>query len=283
MSARTAIISDIHGNLPALHAVIEDIEQTGCGKVFLLGDLINGVDPHGCVEFLQNWSEKSRIPLSCIKGNAEAYLFTPERFALPRQDETWNQEVIALVQWFEDHLSAQDLAWIRTFPQTLLWERSCGVSYLVHDSPMDRLAALQTVDPLIRPEHREWFFHGNGITPDLQGRALAELLEYMQGENYDQIFCGHTHQAFYKTFNGRLVCNAGSVGAPLDGDLRAAWVLLEDDPGLPVIRRVAYDIGLQLKRIDQTLDYPGFSQPFTRERYKLWIQTGKHWKTHLQG
>ena len=119
----SAFFSDVHGNVPALQAVLADIEAAGCSRVFFLGDLINGVDPHGCVQLLRTWSATRSISLTCLKGNAEAYLTTPDRVSLPRQAEAWNQEVLALVQWFEDHLTAEDLAWIATLPAALRWTR----------------------------------------------------------------------------------------------------------------------------------------------------------------
>jgi len=281
MAARTALISDIHGNAPALQAVLADIEAAGCNQVFFLGDLINGVDPHGCVQLLRGWSAERSIPLTCITGNAESYLTTPDRASLPRQAEAWNQEVLALVQWFEDHLTQEDLAWIDTLPATLLWQANGQSACLVHDSPLERLEVEHSADPQIRPEHREWFFHGRGISPDLTGAALDELLAYMRAENIDSLFSGHTHQAFWQEFGDRLVCNVGSVGAPLDGDPRPAWVSLAEGSGEVLIHRVSYDLSQQLERIDRTLDYPGFALPQSRERYKLWIKTGRHWKDQL--
>ena len=280
MAGGVAFISDIHGNAPALQAVLADIETAGCSQVFFLGDVINGVDPHGCVQMLHRWSAESGIALTCLKGNAESYLTTLDRASLPRQDEAWNREVMALVQWFEDHLTLEDLAWIETLPVTLLWQGNGHSACLVHDSPLDRLAVEHSADPQIRPEHREWFFHGNGIMPDLEGSALDNLLAYMQAENISSVFCGHTHQAFWQEFDGKLVCNVGSVGAPLDGDPRPAWVYLAEGSTEVSIRRVTYDLERQLAQIDQAVDYPGFSSPLARERYKLWIKTGRHWKEH---
>ncbi len=150
MAGGTAFISDIHGNAPALQAVLADIEAAGCDQVFFLGDLINGVDPHGCVQLLRGWSADRGIPLTCLKGNAEAYLTTPDRASLPRQAETWNQEVLALVEWFEDHLTAEDLAWIDTLPAMLRWHENGQSACLVHDSPLDRLEVERSADPQIR-------------------------------------------------------------------------------------------------------------------------------------
>src|SRR5262245_57653888 len=97
MSSPVALLSDVHGNSLALKAVLEDIRELGCTQVFMLGDLINGVDPHGCVQFLRQWQEAAHVELTCLKGNGEAYLLTPDRAALPRQTEAWNADMIQLV------------------------------------------------------------------------------------------------------------------------------------------------------------------------------------------
>lgn len=52
---KVALLADIHGNSPALQAVLKDIQHNECSQVFVLGDIINGVDPHGCIELLQKW------------------------------------------------------------------------------------------------------------------------------------------------------------------------------------------------------------------------------------
>lgn len=282
MSApRVALLSDIHGNSPALQAVLDEIQREGCTRVFMLGDIINGFDPHGCVQLLRTWSNAANVELAAIKGNAEAYLTTPERSALPHQDKAWNADMICLVQWFQDQLSASDLEWVHSLPDTLRWNDAL----LVHDSPMDRLAIQAQSDPAIQPHHREWFFHGRGLLPDMDGERWQELIEYMQEENLKQVFCGHTHVPFHRQVDSRSICNVGSVGAPLDGDPRAAWVLLEGSPDEEQtlsIRRVEYDIPATLRLIDATPDYPDLKIPGYHEAYKKWIQTGIHWRAHLR-
>ena len=78
MSAKTAILSDIHGNSPALKAVLEDVRREGCTEVFVLGDIVNGVDPGGCLDLLAG-----RGDITFVKGNAEFHLLTPDLNAFP--------------------------------------------------------------------------------------------------------------------------------------------------------------------------------------------------------
>ena len=281
ISSNVALLSDIHGNAPALQAVLEDIHHEHCTRVFMLGDLINGIDPHGCVHILRTWSEVKDVHLCCVKGNAEAYLTTPDRDALPRQNETRNKQLMRLIQWFHDHLEAGDVAWIQSFPDTMRWNDA----YFVHDSPSDRVA-VHTQHPDILPQYREWFYHGRGIHSKMADNEWRELLEYMDSEHLNYMFSGHTHRPFCHKIGTKVICNVGSAGAPVDGDPRASWVLVTKEASghqRLSIRRVTYDVSLQLQRIDHTPDYKDFHQPEIRDAYKQWFITGLHWKMHLSG
>lgn len=277
MISKIGILSDIHGNLPALRAVLEDVRREKCTKVYVLGDIINGIDPQGSTQYLLDWKNENEIELICIKGNAEAYLLTPNRNSIPIQEE-WHLDVIRLIQWYEDQLSEQNLAWIRTFPMTVRRKET----YFVHDSPLDRIAVQQT-NTNLSPEYREWYYHGEGILPEMGERKWQKILDFMHKEAIAQLFCGHTHVPFCKEIDGKRIYNVGSVGAPLDGDPRASWImLLEDTIGnqTVTIRRVEYDVSEILQKVDGTLDYPDFKTPEIREAYKKWYKTGIHWRAH---
>lgn len=196
LTVKTALLSDIHGNSPALQATLEDIQRAACQKVFMLGDLINGVDPHGCVDMLRTWADKHQVELACIQGNAEAYLNTPDRHLLPKQDEEWNTAMIHLVQWWQDQLTASDLNWIAAFPTTITWHQTL----LVHDSLLDRVAVQQTSE--IPPQYREWFFHGRGLLPTTTNDIWERTIAHMRASGYQRVFCGHTHVPFLKTLPG---------------------------------------------------------------------------------
>jgi predicted phosphodiesterase len=275
-----ALISDIHGNTPALQAVLEDIQHEACTEVLMLGDIINGIDPHGCIQLLREWCASEGVNLSCIRGNAETYLFIPDREKLPGLNDLESSDLVRQLNWWEAHLSEADLAWIRSFPESLQHD---GV-YLVHDSPMDRSAVSTPDGSGIDPRYREWFFHGRGITPAMDEQEWQKLLDFMSKEEIKRIYCGHTHVPFLRQTKNGLVCNAGSVGMPLDGNPQASWVRAVDDLSKePVvsIRRVEYDIPLFHRLIDQTADYTSFERPGFREAYKKMFSTGIHWRAHI--
>lgn len=278
MSSKVAFLSDIHGNSPALQSVLDDIHREQCVKVFMLGDIINGIDPHGCVQLLRSWCDTNRIELASIKGNAEAYLTTPDRDLLIQQSEVWDVDLLNLIQWWQDHLSESDLEWVRSLPDTIQWNGAL----LVHDSPMDRLAVQSQID--VQPQYRELNYHGRGITPDMVESDWQKIIEYMQLESIEQIFCGHTHRPFYKEIGKLVVCNIGSAGMPLDGNPYPSWTMMTiDDSGKRSvsIRRVTYDISSMLQLIDQTLDYYDFQMTGYQEAYKQMFLHGNHWRVYM--
>ncbi|MDO8971580.1 MAG: metallophosphoesterase family protein [Saprospiraceae bacterium] len=274
MLIKTAVLSDIHGNLPALEAVLADVNREGCSRLFFLGDIVNGIDPHGCVSLLHAWGQFKGRELYCIQGNAEAYTFTPHLESLPRKEERENQELIRLITWFREHLTPDDLDWVGGFPAVLLLDGVC----LAHDSPIDRFFPERWHIPGLADGYQEWFYHGLGIKKTLDGAPLAELLAWMDSGGITSVFCGHTHEPFVRREGERLICNAGAVGFPLDGDPRSSWVLVD---GEVTIRRVAYDIDRALRMMDDN-DYPTLKEPAMRRAYKKMFQTGIHWRAHLR-
>jgi predicted phosphodiesterase len=271
-----AILADIHGNSPALRAVLRDVEQAGCTRWFVLGDIINGHDPAGCVDLLQSGPGC----IQALRGNAENYLLTPELEAFPHSCEPFYADLLHLLRWYEQRLSSAQLTWLSSLPDIIRWNGVC----MAHDSPIDRLFAEQHYTPGIEIKYQELIFHSPGIYPDTTGEQLEQVLNWMAFDSVFQVYIGHTHVPFIAWHGSRLVCNAGSVGMPLDGDPRAAWVLVKQSPGeLPVvtIQRVEYDIDEILEMVDANADYPDFDQPGKHQAYKRMLQTGIHWRVHL--
>ena len=271
MPEQVAIMSDVHGNSPALRAVLEDIRGAGCTRVFFLGDLVNGVDPGGCVELLRGWGD-----VTCLKGNAEHYTLTPDLDTLPHREEPAQAALVKLIQWFRSRLRATDITWLHSLPDLLLWSGSG----FVHDSPIDRVFPQQWHFPGIDEKYQEWFYHAKGITEDFTEGEWASLLAWMESQDVFRVFCGHTHVPFVHRVGTALVCNVGSVGLPLDGDPRSSWVLLEEraagEYGV-TLRRVAYDTREVLKLVDATPDYPDFESFGRKEAYKKMLVTGVYW------
>ena len=233
----------------------------------MLGDIINGVDPHGCIQLLREWCDTFHVELACLKGNGEEYLLTPDRAAMPDQDKPWNVDMVDLVQWWEDHLTADDIEWIRSFQDHIFWNDAC----LVHDHPIDRLRPESWYKPGIEPKYQEWFFHSHGIYPELPEAEWQRLWTFMRAQNIPLVFCGHTHIPFSKEYNGKRVYNVGSAGMPADADPRPSWVLVTKSSTTDLditIRRVAYDVALIHNLIDRTPDYYDFIDLDFKDAYK---------------
>jgi predicted phosphodiesterase len=282
-SSRIAFISDVHGNSPALEAVLRDIEHYNVEELIMLGDIVNGIDPHGCVDFLRAWAVENQVKLTGIRGNAESYLLTPDRDSLKEYGIEWLPPLGELIDWYQAHLTEEDMSWLHSLPVTKRWRNAL----LVHDSPCDRLAVHAEADPRIKPEHREWFYHGKGLVWDMEANELAQVCAFMDEKGYERIFCGHTHWPFILQQGGKSICNVGSAGAPLDADWRPAWVLFEqNDTGEEHLstHRVEYDLARINKLFDEKMDYPDLEDPpGKREAFKKWYATGLFWKVHIPG
>jgi predicted phosphodiesterase len=274
--ARVAILADIHGNSPALQAVLDDIKQAGCTCLFVLGDIINGHDPAGSVDLLLSW--KGHV--QAIQGNAEMYLLTPNLDAFPQSSDPFCAGLIRLLRWFEKRLSPTQLAWLNSLPETIRWNGAI----MAHDSPLDRLFAVQHYQQGVDMQYQELLFHSPGIYPDAPSEQLEPILSWMDADAVFQIYVGHTHVPFVTWHGDRLLCNVGSVGMPLDGDPRPAWVLVDQSPGatpIVTIRRIEYEIKTILDIVNANLDYPSFEQPGKQRAYAKMLQTGTFWRTHF--
>lgn len=176
---KIAALSDIHGNLPALEAVLADIGRQGADIVVNLGDILSGpLYPSQTADRLM------QLGLPTIRGNHERQLgMDPSRMG-------------ASDRYAHQVLSAAHLAWVRDLPATLWLEDDV---LLVHGTPQDDLSYfLETVT-------------SDGCrtaTHDEVRRRAADVEAAL-------ILCGHTHlQRSMTLADGRLIVNPGSVGLP---------------------------------------------------------------------
>jgi predicted phosphodiesterase len=200
---RLALLYDIHGNLPALEAVLRDAEAAGATGHLLGGDYATfGPWPRETVETLEGLAAVARI-----RGNVERWLREE-----PEVPADAKQLVDAALTAARDALGPALVARLYELP-----ERADMDGVLVcHGSP---LSDIESFAPEAQPGEE---------------RLLA-------GEANRTILFGHSHQQFQRPGpNDTLLANPGSVGMPLDGDPRAAWALYENGQIMP--RRTDYDI-----------------------------------------
>lgn len=210
---KIAVLSDVHGNVPALEAVLEDILQWGADEVIVNGDLLNrGPCSLDVLELM--WREQPHARF--LRGNHENWLLYSARHGPDYASNTY--EIDRFAHWAVAQLGDALQAVTDWDDHLDLEELDGGSLHITHGSRLgDR----------------------KGIQPECEGEELAQKL----GDPRDLFIASHTHRAFTRRFNGTLVINTGSVGQPFDGDARASYARLQfhRKRWSGAIRRVAYD------------------------------------------
>lgn len=216
---KIAIISDIHGNMQAMEAVLENIKQENCEKIFCLGDLaMAGPEPSKMIDFIQKLMKENNFTL--IQGNTDEMIANCDNQILHMLRE--NNPVMAnALQSDVMEISEPQKDFLRNLPATKEIEQDGIKILLVHGSPRK---------------------NNENIFPDLK---LEEVEEMIKGTNANIIFCGHTHvPCGYQTNTNQTVVNTGSVGRPFSAEPKACYAVLEIENGTFTIKHnlVSYDV-----------------------------------------
>ncbi|HET9369594.1 MAG TPA: metallophosphoesterase family protein [Vicinamibacterales bacterium] len=208
MPNRVAALYDIHGNLPALEAVLGEVAALGVGRVVVGGDVMPGPMPVECLDALAAVG----VPVDYIAGNGEsAVLAAIEGRELPRMPESAAEGV----RWVGRALRPDQSNRIRTWPLThALDVVGVGRVLFCHATPRN---------------NTEIFTRQ---TPD------AAVAGALAGVAADVVVCGHTHMQHDRRVGTIRVVNAGSIGMPF-GRTGADWLLL--GPGVE-LRHTTYDL-----------------------------------------
>ncbi len=190
----TAFISDIHGNVAALDAVMEDLKQRGVRQVIVAGDLVGrGPDGTAVVEKI------AATGWPTIFGNHEEYLLN---FIHRRVPPPWLEiEEWAAARFMASELSDAAAGWIAKLPAAVSVDDAPGVR-VVHGSPTSTVEGL-------------------GPWTD-----ESTLLRHVGTQTEQTLICGHTHRPMIRQVGDRQVVNIGSVGLPFNEDARAQYALL---------------------------------------------------------
>lgn len=254
---KIAVLSDIHGNVPALEAVLADLARWQPDEVIVNGDLVNrGPYSLDVLQLLQREWPGVRY----LRGNHENWLLHCAEHG-PRPDSP-TYEIDRFAHWVVAQLG-DALASIAAWEEQLdLTELEGGTLHITHGSRLgDR----------------------RGIPPECEGEALAQRL----GDPRDLFVASHTHRAFTRRFNGTLVINTGSVGQPFDNDERASYARLQFHQGRwrGEIVRLAYDRQRAIADFEQSgfLEQGGaLTRLIFREFYEATMHVGPWRQQYLQ-
>ncbi|MFG2136946.1 metallophosphoesterase family protein [Streptomyces sp. NPDC048650] len=217
--AGVAVLSDIHGALPALEAVLAEPEVRAARRIVLTGDLLAGPFPRQTLELLRALGDRA----VWIRGNADREMADPQ----PGTDP--------VDRWAATRLRPDELDLLRSLPATVTLEvAGLGPVLFCHATPRD-----DTEVVLVDSRRDRWAEVFAGV-PD----AVRTVV------------CGHTHMPFVRLTHGRLVVNPGSVGMPY-GRAGAHWALLGPGGGAVTLRHTPFDQDAACERIARESDLPG--------------------------
>ncbi len=215
-----AALYDIHGNLPALEAVLDDLCTVTVDRIIVGGDVLPGPMPHETLRRLQQLD----LPISFLYGNGEIAVLDQLAGRQPRVPEQY----LPGIRWNAGQLSEDERLEIASWPATVrISIPDLGDVLFCHATPRNE---------------NEIFTR---LTPD------DTLLRIFENTNASVVVCGHTHMQFDRMLGNLRVINAGSVGMPF-GEPGADWLLLGSQIEL---RHTNYDSAGAADRIRGT-GYP---------------------------
>ena len=216
---RVVVLSDVHGNLPALEAVLESAEDDEAEELWCLGDLVGyNADPESCTTIVVKLAD------ICLAGNHDLVVNGSVDIAVFAHDAA------VAAKWSQQVLSERALEQLRALSPS--GERNDVELY--HASPRDPVWEY-VIDPRTAQSCLELVRHD--LT--LIGHSHVPLA-YRQGEHTAS--GGYSEPGTLDLAGGRWLLNPGSVGQPRDGDPRAAYMVLDTTAGTATWKRIEYDI-----------------------------------------
>jgi putative phosphoesterase len=221
---RVAVLSDIHGVLPALEAVLAEPEVAAADRIVLTGDTTAGPQPREVIDLLRAQGDR----VLWVSGNADRELVEyrkGERDGIPDP----------IAPYAADRLTAEQVEFLASLPASLtLRVRALGTVLFCHATPRDDEEVV-----LVDSRLGRWAEVFAGLDEDVR-----------------TVVCGHTHMPYVRLAHGRLVVNPGSVGMPY-GRPGAHWCLL--GPGAD-LRVTPYDIPAAVGRLVRDCAYPDIAE-----------------------
>jgi putative phosphoesterase len=240
---KLAIMADVHGNLPALEAVLADMEQWQPGAILVAGDLSGGPDQDETCRRLRE------LGAWMIRGNSDTNMLRFTGEDLPPLWQTSKQ--FALYRWTFENLSAETTSLLKNLPE-------------------QRVVHLNGIPP-IRLVHGSPRHPSEKLLPDQDNKLIESILDQMEEK---VLVCGHTHIPWMVEKGSRLAMNPGAVCGPNNGVCGAQYALIDYGGGGWQVehRLLPYDIGSVRHKFSKSglLDNAGV----IARVYLLTIETG---------
>jgi len=218
---RIAVLADVHGNLPALRAVLAEIDRDPVDAIVVAGDVVGGPLVRETLELLT----ARREPTCWVRGNCEREAVAMYDGA-PGSDDPAGRAAA----WSAKALDGRWRDELASWPISLRLDRVC----FCHGAP-------GRDDEII-----------TRITPD------AVLRESLAGVAESLVVGGHTHQQIVRKVHDNLTyANAGSVGMPYEGRPGAFWMIVAD--GVPELRETSYDLDAAFEEL-RAADFPDIEE-----------------------
>jgi predicted phosphodiesterase len=225
---RVAALYDIHGNVPALDAVLAEVEREQVDLIVIGGDVVPGPQPQSTIELLTALGPRARF----VRGNGDREVVAAyDAGRVEPQEESNPTEQSAAFSAARITRSQRDL--LAGFEPTIVLDvDELGAVVFCHGSPRSDTEMITTATP--------------------EGRLREIVAEVPEAT----VVGGHTHRQFDRRVPGHRVVNAGSVGSPYEGRAGAYWALIGPDV---VLRRTEYDIAAASEQLLRT-GYTGIDE-----------------------
>ena len=213
---RVALISDLHGNLPALEAVLAELDDDPVDELVCLGDVAVGPYPSETIARLRG------LDCHVVQGNWDDWL----AHGIPELEGEQGAMLVDQGRWWGAKLSADDRAYLDALPATLELPFDGEALYCFHGSPRS---------------------HSDAITPETADGRLESLL----GDRQETLLAGgHTHLQFTRPYRHSIFINPGSVGLPFN-----RWPPRDPNPVLPwaeyaLLESRDGEVAVSLRRVD---------------------------------
>jgi len=229
---RYLILSDLHANLEASRAVLEDARRRGFDEILCLGDVVGyGGDPNAVVDLVRSIELRA-----IVRGNHDKVAAGVE------DGDTFSDVARVAAAWTHETLTADNRRWLADLPRGPL---DVGGFLISHGTPIEEDAyILGDIDADVAfaaaPFHLAFFGHSHLACVFVARQGAVETVIPVPEGDPIRVDAG-----------ARYLVNPGSIGQPRDQDVRAAYALYDREAGLVVLHRIAYDVASAQRKITE--------------------------------